>query len=356
MTPSEGASKYKYDFALSFAGEDRSIVEQVNADLQANGLPVFYDFDEQELLLGRDLAEHFAQLYENDAEYCVMFVSRHYKRKAWPRWERRSAIARAFRSRKEYVLPYFLDNSRLPVIPATIGRASFPEVSPEQFARMLIRKHYLEHGRVEVVDGVLVGRDSDSDALSCYNVWNPGNDHSLDGGIDVPPSYEFGVVVFFYVSNQTGSNLILDSDDFGSSRTGGQLDTWGTFFLEDKTDTRFGYEVWRARWDLVEEWADRERGLITHQYVRREEPHPGTLSSRLGIPEVLSRESFGVIRRELIASNFAAFDNLRFDLSFLLRSEANGRYQHHQCSQPAVIYSNRVRFGEARVEKSDWPE
>lgn len=47
---------YKYDIALSFAGEDREYVEKVATLLKENGIKVFYDKFEQVDLWGKDTA------------------------------------------------------------------------------------------------------------------------------------------------------------------------------------------------------------------------------------------------------------------------------------------------------------
>jgi hypothetical protein len=50
---------YKYDIALSFAGEDRDYVEEVANSLNENVVRVFYDKFEQVDLWGKDLVVHF---------------------------------------------------------------------------------------------------------------------------------------------------------------------------------------------------------------------------------------------------------------------------------------------------------
>ena len=134
--------KKKYDFIFSFAGEDRSIVEQVRDVLNEHGLSVFYDLDEQHQLLGKDLADYFAYLYSDKAKYCVVFVSKAYINKPWCRWERRSILARAFKNADDYLIPYFLENCSLPSIPNTIGRADLKTVPPRDFALLLTKKYY----------------------------------------------------------------------------------------------------------------------------------------------------------------------------------------------------------------------
>jgi archaellum biogenesis ATPase FlaH len=131
---------YKYDFVLSFAGENRAIVERVRDHLREQKMRVFYDHDEQHDLLGKDLAEHFTELYQNAAQFCVIFVSQLYLDKAWCKWERRAALARALDSNKEYIIPYVLEDVPVPGIPETIGRAYFDKTPPWVFANLLARK------------------------------------------------------------------------------------------------------------------------------------------------------------------------------------------------------------------------
>jgi hypothetical protein len=100
-----------YDVALSFAGEDRGYVEQVASHLRESGVKVFYDRYEEATLWGKDLYEHFHDIYQNKAKYMVMFASEHYARKVWPNHERQSAQARTLREKREYILPARFDDT-----------------------------------------------------------------------------------------------------------------------------------------------------------------------------------------------------------------------------------------------------
>ena len=75
----------KYDLVLSFAGEDREFVQEVAEFLDAWGARVFYDDWERHRLVGLNLYEHLDDLYQNQARYCGVFISKFYVRKAWPR-------------------------------------------------------------------------------------------------------------------------------------------------------------------------------------------------------------------------------------------------------------------------------
>ena len=101
----------KYHVALSFAGEDRSYVEKVALQLQADGVHVFYDKFEEAELWGKDLYTHLSDVYQKRAHFTVMFVSDAYRTKLWTNRERESAQARAFVDSSDYILPAFFDES-----------------------------------------------------------------------------------------------------------------------------------------------------------------------------------------------------------------------------------------------------
>jgi hypothetical protein len=139
----------EYHVALSFAGEDREYVERVAAKLTSDGVRVFYDRYEDVDLWGKDLYIHLCDIYENSAQFTVMFVSKAYRDKLWTNHERRSAQARALSERKEYILPAFFDESiEVPGLAKTIGRITLSERTPEQVATLIVKK--LEKAGVEL--------------------------------------------------------------------------------------------------------------------------------------------------------------------------------------------------------------
>jgi hypothetical protein len=129
-----------FDVALSFAGEDRAYVERVAEQLARMGLRVFYDKHEAVTLWGKDLYAHLREVYVRRARYTVMFISRHYKKKVWPNHERASAQARAFRERREYILPVRFDGTRIPGLLETTGYVPLDGVTPNALAQMIKEK------------------------------------------------------------------------------------------------------------------------------------------------------------------------------------------------------------------------
>lgn len=138
--PATQRGRYKYDVCFSFAGENREYVYRVAKCLKNRNVKVFYDNDEKAILWGKDLPEHFDSLYQNQARYCIMFISQFYKVKLWTRLERRSALARAFRSRKEYILPAYFDDTTIPGIRKTVAHIDLRTHKPLQLALLIIAK------------------------------------------------------------------------------------------------------------------------------------------------------------------------------------------------------------------------
>ena len=132
--------EWRWDVALSFAGAQRAYVEQVAEALKARGVRCFYDADEQIELWGRYLAEELPAIYGEQAGAVVVFVSAEYVARDWTRLERRAALDRAVRERREYVLPARFDDTPVPGLLAGMVTVDLRGRSPEQFADMIIGK------------------------------------------------------------------------------------------------------------------------------------------------------------------------------------------------------------------------
>ncbi|OXL85835.1 hypothetical protein BCV73_24225 [Paenibacillus sp. SSG-1] len=133
------SQSHKYDVALSYAGEDRSYVEIIAKELKDKGIRVFYDEFEEVFLWGKDLPVYLDQLFSDSANYCVMFISEVYTKKAWCNLERNSAMHRQYRN-GEYILPICLDHTTIPGITDRYGYLEAKDYSPVQLAEMITKK------------------------------------------------------------------------------------------------------------------------------------------------------------------------------------------------------------------------
>jgi hypothetical protein len=132
--------EYKFQVALSFAGEDRVYVEKVAELLKSQGITVFYDKFEQIDLWGKDLGIHFDYIYRRQSQYFIPFISQYYKEKIWTQYEVRTAIARAIENKEEYILPVKFDDTELDGLRSTIAHLDIRNMSPEELASNIIKK------------------------------------------------------------------------------------------------------------------------------------------------------------------------------------------------------------------------
>jgi hypothetical protein len=114
-------SAVRYDVALSFAGEDRLVVRQLAQMILDSHYLVFYDEYEKAELWGEDLTIKLKDVYGSLSRFCVMFISEHYAKKPWTKFERQAAISRMLTEDSPYVLPIRLDDTALPGFPETVG-------------------------------------------------------------------------------------------------------------------------------------------------------------------------------------------------------------------------------------------
>ncbi len=131
---------YKYDFGLSFAGEDRAQAEKLAQLLKDENVRVFYDLDEQSDLWGKDLYQKFQLIYGKECRFFIPFVSTNYVNKLWPKHELKQAQARDFKSDDEYILPLRLDDTELPGLNETTGYIDLRHITIENVATLCLEK------------------------------------------------------------------------------------------------------------------------------------------------------------------------------------------------------------------------
>ena len=129
-----------YEVALSFAGEQRKYVDQVARALQKRGISVFYDEFEKTPLWGKHMTEELQSVYECKSDRVVLFISKDWVEKAWPRHERRAALSRAVQKLGEYVLPVRFDDTPVPGLPVSVNYLQAKDYSPAELAVLIAEK------------------------------------------------------------------------------------------------------------------------------------------------------------------------------------------------------------------------
>jgi hypothetical protein len=122
------AQLFRYDIALSFAGDDRKTAQKLARALKKRNMRVFYDEDQQAELLGKNLYTHLYDVYAHQSRYCVILASKAYVEKAWTNHERAAAQERAFKERgSDYVIPVRIDDAPIPALPTTVAYVRIEE-------------------------------------------------------------------------------------------------------------------------------------------------------------------------------------------------------------------------------------
>lgn len=130
----------EFDVAISFAGSDRALAEELAEIVRTAGYRVFYDNFYPEMLWGKDLPVFFDEIYRKRSRFCVIFVSAEYLQRMWTNHERESAVARQMKERTEYILPIQVDDSELPGVAPTVGHMNMKDRTVKEIAELLIEK------------------------------------------------------------------------------------------------------------------------------------------------------------------------------------------------------------------------
>lgn len=136
--------RYKYDVALSFAGEQREYVEEVWSHLlKDSNLNVFYDNSVE--IQAKHLGERFSKVaqtvYGKTSTFVVIFTSNDYINKAWPHLEAAYILDRmrqALFSEGNVFIGKF-DDSDLPGFPSDIWYTDLRKNTPHEFSEILKR-------------------------------------------------------------------------------------------------------------------------------------------------------------------------------------------------------------------------
>lgn len=130
----------QYDVFLSFAGEQREYVRELAEILDQSDITYYFDENDEVRLWGKNMNEYFDILIQDRSEYLVMFISKEYKEKMWTTVERRSAIARAMREKREYILPCRFDDTIIKGLDLGAKYIDLRRKTPEELGKLIIDK------------------------------------------------------------------------------------------------------------------------------------------------------------------------------------------------------------------------
>lgn len=145
---------FKFDFALSFAGEDRDMVEKIAYKLEEKGIKVFYDKFQKAELWGKDLSDYFKNTYGKSSKYVVIFISKHYEIKEWTNFEFDIARDEEKKRKEEFILPIRFDDTILFGLKSTRAILDYREEGIEEIVKLLCEKLELSNDkyRAELIE------------------------------------------------------------------------------------------------------------------------------------------------------------------------------------------------------------
>lgn len=108
---------YEFDFAISFAGENRDLARYIAESLAALDASVFFDEQYEVNYLGRTWSKEFLRIFGSASKLVVCLLDSNHKRKIWPIFERECFDPRVADGD---VIPIFLDDTVFPGIPRDI--------------------------------------------------------------------------------------------------------------------------------------------------------------------------------------------------------------------------------------------
>lgn len=114
-------NKFTWDVAVSFAGENRDVAKEFRDACKEKGIEVFYDFDQQAILWGKDLSKVLTDVYRNEALFMVIIISKDYPEKDWTNFEFVNGKDAEKERSLEYLLPIRIDDTHVVGLKETIG-------------------------------------------------------------------------------------------------------------------------------------------------------------------------------------------------------------------------------------------
>jgi hypothetical protein len=131
-----GDRDFEFDFALSFAGENRTVAKLVAEQLETLDCSIFYDEFFEANYLGKAWHAKFKEIFAGQCRFVVCILDNHHLEKIWPTFERECFAPRV---PEEAVIPIFLDDTVFPGIPRDIIGIKFdssglPEALPNRVA------------------------------------------------------------------------------------------------------------------------------------------------------------------------------------------------------------------------------
>lgn len=117
-----GDRDFDFDFAISFAGENRDLARSIKDQLELLDCAVFFDELFEANYLGQAWHKTFMEIFSDRSRFVVCLLDKYHLDKIWPTFERECFIPRV---PEAAVIPIYLDETSFPGIPKDIVGIKF---------------------------------------------------------------------------------------------------------------------------------------------------------------------------------------------------------------------------------------
>lgn len=125
-----GDREFDFDFAISFAGENRNLARAIKTQLETLDFSVFFDELFEANYLGQAWHKTFMDIFSEKSRFVVCLLDKFHLEKIWPTFERECFLPRV---PEAAVIPVYLDDSSFPGIPKDIIGIKFsPDGVPSE--------------------------------------------------------------------------------------------------------------------------------------------------------------------------------------------------------------------------------
>lgn len=135
----------EYQVGISYAVEDVEIVEKVVTALRQKNLDVFFDLDKKADFVGKNLNYYLRDIFLNQCQYCMMFISSAYVQKKWTTFESDVLMEKRTQSRVgnpyiDTVIPVRIDDTLFDGFSSDIVCFDIRKQTPEEIAIVMAKK------------------------------------------------------------------------------------------------------------------------------------------------------------------------------------------------------------------------
>ncbi|HEV2245630.1 MAG TPA: TIR domain-containing protein [Terriglobia bacterium] len=117
-----GDRNYDFDFAISFAGENRQLAKMIAEQLELLDCSVFYDEFFEANYLGKAWHAKLKEVFAEQSRFIVCLLDSNHLEKIWPTFERELFVPRVTEGA---VIPIYLDATVFPGVPGDLAGIRF---------------------------------------------------------------------------------------------------------------------------------------------------------------------------------------------------------------------------------------